>query len=195
MAINATKKGGNDIPQLESGAYPARIFSVIHVGTVVGYQGQLQNKARITFELPTETYVFKEEKGAEPRVISAEYTLSFHERASLRKVMDACLDLKLDDEGLIEFDITNLIGKTCLITLKTKQKSNGDGNFTYVDSATKLPKGMEVSPQYNATQILDYDNWNQEMFDKLPTFLQDKIKTSSEYIAMKAGDKDAIPFD
>jgi len=183
MAINATKSGGEQLPPIEEGTYPARIYSIIHIGTGPGYQGKDQNKARITFELPTEKHTFKEENGPEPRVISSEYTLSFHEKAKLRKVMDACLDLELDEDGFTEFDISELAGKTCMISIVHK-KTESD-TYANIDSASKLVKGMTMESQHNATQLLDYENWNQELFDKLPDFLKVKIGDSKEYKEMK----------
>src|SRR3990167_1368282 len=168
---------------LEEGSYPARIYQMIHIGTIAGFQGQLQDKVRIGFELPTELKVFTEEKGEQPRVISQEYTLSFHEKAKLRKLIDACdpKAMKITDEGFLEeYDIENLIGKECLLTVKHKNSKEGN-TYSLIDGTTMLPKGMSCPPAFNEPIILSYDNWNQEIFDKLPDFLKDKIKSSQEY--------------
>lgn len=188
MAINATKKvGGEDIEPIEEGSYPARIYQIIHIGTIAGFQGTMQNKARITFELPTELKVFNEEKGEQPRVISQDYTLSFHEKATLTKVINACdpKALKIDDDGFIEeFDIEQLMGKTCLVNIIHK-KGKEDKIYANVSSCMALPKGMICPPAINEPSVLNYDNWNEELFEKLPDFLKDKIKSSDEYKAMK----------
>src|ERR1035437_939713 len=124
MAIKATKST-KEFPIMEEGSYPARIYQILHIGTVSGFQGQMQNKARITFEFPTELAVFNAEKGEQPRVMSQDYTLSFHEKATLTKVINACDPKALkvnEDDGLIEeYDIEKLIGKTCLVTVIHKE--------------------------------------------------------------------------
>jgi len=88
MAILATNTGtGNNFEPIEAGSYPARCYSMIHIGTIKeNFQGdeKTMNKVRITWELPTELKVFKEENGEQPHVVSKEFTLSLHEKATLR---------------------------------------------------------------------------------------------------------------
>ena len=175
---------------MEAGSYSARIYQMIQIGNVAGFQGQIQNKVRIGFELPTELKVFKEENGEQPRVISQEYTLSFHEKSKLRKVIEACEPnaLKIAEDGFLEeFNIEALIGKECLITIAHKASKEGN-QFAYIDSVTRLPKGMICPKAINTPVILSYDNWNQEIFDKQPDFIKEKIKSSQEYQRMINGE-------
>ena len=186
MSIIAINKKGEGFATMDAGSYPARIYQMIHLGTIAGFQGQLQNKVRIGFEMPTEMKVFDEKKGEQPRVISQDYTLSFNEKANLRKVIEACDPdaLKLDKDGFLEeFDVEKLIGKDCLITVAQKESKEGR-IFAFIDSVTRLPKGMSCPKAINPIQVLDYDEWDQELFDKLPDFLKDKIRTSVEYERM-----------
>ena len=57
MAIIATSNGGTSYEPIPSGSYPARCYSMIHLGTIeeniLGTVKKL-NKVRITWELPTE---------------------------------------------------------------------------------------------------------------------------------------------
>lgn len=198
MAIIATKnqKSFDPIPE---GAYPARIYQIIHIGTVPGFQGQLQNKVRITFEFPTETKVFKEENGEQPMVLSQDYTLSFHEKSQLRKVIDACDPKALKsvgDDGLVEqYDIENLLGKACLVTVVHKEAKTGEAIYANIANCTVMPKGMTCPPQINESKSLSYDNFDHAYFATLPQFLQDKIKASSEYQWMMSDKSDdAVPF-
>lgn len=191
--IKAINKGSDNIAPIEAGSYPARIYQMIELGTIAGFQGQLQNKVRIGFELPTELMVFDEKKGEQPRVISQDYTLSFNEKAKLRKVIQACdpKALAVDDEGFMEeFDVETLIGKECLVTIAQKPKQDKSGNYSFIDSVTRLPKGMVCPPQVNPTQVLSYDNWNEEAFQKLPAFIREKMESSPEYKKIKGLDED-----
>ena len=189
MSIIATNKK-MEIEIVEAGSYPARVYQMIQLGNITGFQGQIQNKVRIGFELPTELKVFKEENGEQPRVISQEYTLSFHEKSKLRKVIEACDPnaLKIGEDGFLEeFDIEALIGKECLITIA--HKANKEGNqFAYIDGVTRLPKGMKCPDAINAPVVLSYDNWNEEIFGKQPDFIKEKIKSSQEYQRMISGE-------
>jgi len=196
--IIATNKTGEQIEIIEAGSYPARIYQILHLGTVPGFEGKLQNKVRIGFELPTELHTFDEKKGEQPRVISGEYTLSFNEKANLTEIIKASdpKALELDDNGMMEeFDVENLIGKDLLITISHKPRKDGKGNYALVSGATRLPKGMTCPPAVNATQILNYSNWNEEVFNKLPDFLKAKMMTSEEYKTLKGlNSGDASPF-
>ena len=201
MAIIAENKKGKQVDPIEAGSYPARVYQLIHLGTIPGFQGKLQNKVRIGFELPSETYVFDETKGPQPRVISQDFTLSFGESANLRKVIVACKPVAIatvnEDGYMEEFDVEELIGTELLLTTAIKPKPDGSGNYAYIFGYTRLPKGMKCDPAVNPVQVLNFDNWNQELFDKLPTFLKDKISGSKEYKVMQGietEENEEIPF-
>lgn len=199
MSIIARKTTTKDFEPIEEGSYPARIYQIIHEGTITGFQGQLQNKVRITFEFPTEMKVFKEENGEQPQVLSNEYTLSFHEKSQLRKVIDAC-DPKalktISDDGFVEeYDIENLLGKACLVTIVHKEGKDGN-TYANIGNCTVLPKGMVCPPQVNPSKSLSFDNFDKEFFESLPQFIKDKIKSSTEYQTMEGikEDLDDVPF-
>lgn len=188
MSIIARNKKGSEVELIEPGVYPARVYQMIHLGTVPGYQGQLQDKVRIGFELPTEMVVFSEEKGAQPRAISQDFTLSFNEKATLRKVIIACdpKALGVDEDGFLEeFDIETLVGKTLLVTVAHKPRKDGKGNYAFLDNYTMLPKGMSCPDAVNEPQVLSYDNWNEDLFQALPDFIKEKIRSSEEYQNIK----------
>ena len=187
MAIIAKNSKGTQVDPIEAGSFVARIYLMIHIGTVVGFQGKLQNKVRIGFELPTERHTFDEKKGEQARVISQDFTLSFNEKATLRKVITACdpKALELDDDGLMEeFDVESLIGKALLITVAHKAKADGKGEFAFIENVTAIPKGMTCPPAENAVQVISYDNWNEDVFQKLPDFIKEKMESTDEFKAL-----------
>ena len=88
--IASSNTSGKSFSPVDAGNYVARCYSMIQIGTIPEeYKGEKKeaNKVRLTFELPTETKVFKEENGEQPYVVSKEFTLSLHEKASLRKFL------------------------------------------------------------------------------------------------------------
>lgn len=200
--IKAKKSAGADFTPMDEGSYVARIYQILHIGTVAGYQGALQNKVRISFEFPTELKVFKEENGEQPLSLSQDYTLSFHEKATLTKVINACdpKALKVGDDGFMdEYDIEKLLGKSCLVTVIHKAGKEGKV-FANIGNCTVLPKGMVCPPAMNPPKVLNYDNFDKEYFMSLPTFIQDKIRSSQEYRTVVLGEtQDTImetnPFD
>jgi hypothetical protein len=169
--------------QIPAGSYLARCYQMIHIGTnSFEWQGQTKtsNKVRITFELPTELKVFKEGDAEKPIVISAEYTLSLHEKSKLRPVLEGWRGKAFTDEEAKDFEISNLVGVPAMISIIHNQKG-----YAEISSISRIPKGMECPEQINSSQILSYDEWNEELFEKLPEFIKNKIKTSVEYRKMK----------
>ena len=198
MSIKAPKTESQFEP-VPAGNHVARCYRVLHIGTVPDtYKGEqkIVNKVRIGFELPNETKVFKEGEAAQPYVIDREYTLSMFEGASLYKLVSGILGKQLSEEEAEAFEMSQLVGSECLLNVVHKTSETSGKTFANIASAAPIPKGMTVPPAVNAPQILDYDNWNQELFESLPDFLKDKIVASDEYKALKgiAPSSDAIPF-
>jgi len=196
MAITArTQSNSKKFEIIPAGSYPARCYSMIELGTnEETYQGvsKMVNKVRITWELPTETMVFKEERGPEPRVISKEFTLSMHEKANLRGFLESWRGKSFTEKEAESFDVTNLLGVPCLLSITHKAATNGN-TYANISSVSLLPKGMECPEMINERQELSFDDFNQELFDQLPDFIKEKISMSDEYKTLKPSE-DVVPF-
>jgi hypothetical protein len=206
MPIIAENKGGGNFAPMPQGNYVARCYSMIQIGTVEGeYLGEktIAHKVRLTFEFPTELKVFKEENGEQPYVLSKEFTLSMHEKSSLRKFLESWRGKSFSELEVKAFDITALIGKSCMVNVVHKEDKKGN-NRADISSVGAMPKGLVCPPQINETQLLAYDNFDLRLFESLPDFLKDKIKSSREYRAMqgevtvfdskKEKEEDSLPF-
>lgn len=170
---------------LDEGAYPARIYEYIHLGTQKGeYEGRETNyyKIRFTFEFPTEKRVFKEENGEQPMVMSFDATLSLNEKANLRKISEACVG-KMTDAEAVNFDVDTLVGKACLVSVAHKPPKDGIV-YAQISGFMPLMKGLTVESQINETKVLTFENWSDEIFNTLPQFVKDKITSSPEYKGM-----------
>ena len=183
MGITAT----NEAPAREltpAGNHIARCYSMIHIGTVEEeYMGDMKmmNKARITWELPMEVRVFKEENGEQPMVISKEYTLSLGDKANLRKDLDSWRGKAFTDDEAMKFDITKLIGVPCMVNVIHKTSGKGKA-YPFISAITPLPKGFNCPKQVNDSFVFDYEeNYSDEKIAAFPDFIKDKIKSSVEY--------------
>lgn len=188
MAILATTNSTPREP-IAAGNYPARCYQMLQIGTVTevinGEVKQL-NKVRIGWELPTELKVFKEENGEQPLVISDEFTLSMHEKASLRKMLASWRGKDFTEDEAKSFDITKLLGKPCLINIIHKpSKKDPTRIYEKIGSVSSIPKGMEVPEQMNKTMVLSYDDFNYSIYESLPDFIKDKIKGSLEFAVLQ----------
>lgn len=189
MSIIAKFTGSTQRELIPSGNYVSRCYQMLDIGTVdENIMGEIKHlhKVRIGFELPSELRVFKEENGEQPIVISKEFTLSLHEKSSLRQVLKSWRGRDFTEEEAKAFDVAKLIGVPCMLNIIHKpSKKDPSKIYEEIAGVTPMPKGMVCPLQINSDMELSFDNWVQEIFDKLPDFLKDKIKSSDEYKAMK----------
>lgn len=189
---NQTKKSIEIIP---AGSYAARCYSMIHIGTIeetFNGEAKERNKVRITWELPTEKMTFNEERGVQPRVIAKEFTLSLHEKSTLRGFLESWRGKSFTDKEAQSFDVTNLLGVPCMLSITHKTATNGN-TYANISSVSMLPKGMDCPELINERQELTYDNFKQELFESLPDFIKEKMIISKEYQSLNK-DTNEVPF-
>jgi len=166
--------------------YMATCTEMIFVGTIEEeFQGEkkLMPKIRLTWEIPSLTKVFKEEKGPQPLVISKKFTYSMGDKATLKKFLDNWRGKAMTPEESKKFVPTVLLGKPCMLNV-IHRTSEASGNvYQDVGSASKLPSGIPAPPQINPSREFDVREFNKEMFDTFPEWLQTEIKSSAEYKA------------
>ena len=113
MKISATTQD-KKFENVEPGTYAAVCIGVIDLGTQpVEFEGEKkqQHKLIITFEL-------SEQMGdGRPFVANREFTVSLHEKAGLRKFLAGWRGRDFNAEELAGFDLKNLLGKGCLLSM------------------------------------------------------------------------------
>jgi hypothetical protein len=185
MEILASANSGSNYEPIPAGTHVARAYSMVYLGTIkTDFQGQETwlPKVRITFELPLETKVFKEENGEQPYVISKEYTLSLADKANLRKDLESWRGKKFTDEEIKGFDICKLLGVPCMLSIIHTEKN---GNvYANIGNISGLVKGMSCPDQVNPIFEFSVNEFDEDKFQHLPQFLQDKIKGSVEFQKM-----------
>ncbi len=195
MAINATN---SSTPRelIPAGNYIARCYQMIQIGTVEEeYLGEKkrQHKVRIGWELPNELKVFNTEKGEQPCVISSEYTLSLHEKSSLRKMLASWRGKDFTPDEAKCFDITKLVGVPCMLNIIHKaSETNPSAIYERIAGVSPMPKGVPCPPQINSNLKLEYDTFDYEVFNALPDFIRTKIQTSEEYKKLKLPNETVI---
>lgn len=183
MAIVAKNSGGGSFELVPADNHLGLCYQVIDLGTQKeSFQGKekLQRKIRITFELPDIQKEFKQGEGLKPYTISKEYTLSLSEKSNLRKDLQSWRGKPFTEEELEGFDLARLLGKPCLIQVIHKDGANG--KYSMIQSITSMPKSMNA-PKEAVNPILEFsmDEFSQDKFDKLPTYIQEKIQESMEF--------------
>ena len=185
MSIIAKNDGTNFEPA-PGGTFAARCYSMVHIGTVEdnipGKGIKKVNKIRISWELPTEKKVFKEEFGEQPIVVHKEFNLSMNEKSNLRKFLESWRGKQFTEEEAKAFDVTKLLGIACLLTIVHKKKADGTGDYADITSVVALPKQMPVDPQINPTFEFNYSEpFDKVKFESLPEWLRKKMMMSDEY--------------
>jgi hypothetical protein len=170
---------GGAFEQPPSGTHMAICYRVIDLGTqTTVWEGDTkhQRKVLLTWELPDELM-----EDNRPFMVSNRYTLSSHEKAKLRQDLEGWRGKRFTeaDFGPGGFDIKNIIGKPCLLSLVQKDK---DGRtYTNIASVSAPPKGMTVPAQTNVSVYFSLDTFDQAVFDALSDNLKGVIMTSPEY--------------
>jgi hypothetical protein len=188
----------------KAGTHIARVVGFIYMGTISGeYLGQplVNQKIRLTWELPEELHAFKEGEDAKPLVHSEEYTLSMGKKSKLRPVVEGMIGVSLTDEEAYGFDVETLLNQPCLVSIKIEETKTG-AKFAKIASTSPLMKGQVCKEAFNPIKKLTYEAWDQAQFDALPKFIKDKMVTSKEYKVLKGlvdeengvSTGDAIPF-
>lgn len=80
------------------------------------------------------------------------YTKSLYEKATLCKDLQAWRGVPFTDAERAEFDIEDLVGKPCMISLIHKQSKDGKKTYVNISSVTRLPKSMAaITPENERT--------------------------------------------
>ena len=181
----------------------ARCTAVIDCGTQTReWKGEkkIGRQVIISWEFPEVKAVFNEEDGEQPLGRSRSYSVSFHEKATLRQDLVAWRGQPFTDKELEGFQLTNVLGHPCLIQVIHEEK-NGE-KYDKIQSVSKLPKQMPCPDAINEPYAYDIDQ-HPKNWDRLPKWIQEKIQQSPEYkgvtntsepIAVEAEESDEIPF-
>lgn len=169
-------ESAGDFETAPEGTHVARCLSIVDMGMQAtsftddsGKPKPPQHKVRIAFEL-----CYEQDSKARPFVVSKQYTVSMHEKASLRKDLEAWRGRSFSKEELDAFDLAKLVEKPCMVTVK--HKANADGSRTYANIAaiSGIAKGMQEPPALQGDPLVFTlgDPWNRDL---LPNWLADRI--------------------
>ncbi len=153
------------------GSVPQGIHNAICIGIVnIGTQrGQFGPQKKVT--LLWEIHINNQIKNA-----SREYTLSFDERATLRKHLERWRGRPFTKDELSRFQLRNILGVPCRLEIG---KDNGQ---KYVKNIYPFPKDEEKP--ISETEHIYFDIANEKTYQALkyvPTYLLTRIKQTPEY--------------
>lgn len=192
--------GNGNFEQAPAGTHLGRCIKLVDIGTQKGeYQGQATFKRQIIigWELPSELMQTGEYAG-QPFTVSKFYTASLSEKANLRKDLENWRGRAFTDEELRGFDMKNILGKPCMLSIVLNEKNNAR-----VGGVMAAPKGMSLPETVNQVtyfsleegefDVATYESFSEkmrQMISQSPEF-HERMKQTS-----KASDafEDDIPF-
>lgn len=176
MSLTVSQGNSGNFEIVPEGTYIARCYKVIDLGTqtVTGQYGtKQQQKVNITWELLDDDVKMQDGR---PFATSKKYTASLHEKAQLRKDLEAWRGKKFTDEELEAFDLKNILGTYCM--LQIVHVESGDKTYANVNaimSTKQKPKGV------NDDGYFDIDAPDMAVFDSLSDFIKKQIQESAEF--------------
>ncbi len=186
-------EGGNYTPP-PPGTHPAICYRFIDLGTqksTFNNEAKLARKVMLSWEITDAE--LKMEDG-HPFTISSRYTWSMHEKATLRKTLEAWRGTPFvrTDFGPGGFDVRKLIGVGCLLSIIHEPREGG-GVYANIGGVMKLPKGMSAGVLFNPTAFLslDAEEFDRDVFNSLSDKLQDTMFGEPSDPGFNAND---IPF-
>ena len=176
--MSIVAKGGeksSSFPSVSVGVHKSRCIKVIDLGTQKNeFEGNItwKRQALVIWEVPEQT-----SETSEPLTISKFYTLSLHEKSNLGIDLTSWRGRPFSETEKKGFDISKLIGHTCLLNVIQGNKNNKIG------SIMPLPKGDKIAEQYHTGVIFDlekYQKGQKEIFNQLSEGIRNIILRSKE---------------
>lgn len=186
--------GGSDFDPVPEGPHAAICDMFVDFGlqeTTGKFAGKIQHKIYLRWQIPSLRLSYEKDGQTieGPMTIGGKYTLSLHEKAALRKLLQGWRGRAFTEAELKKFDVTTVVGVPCMLMV-THSPREGGGVYANVDSATKLYPGVPV-PVLEGEAII-YDQDNLDSFGKLRPWMQELInKQKTPADADKANDPDA----
>ena len=193
MALSARDTGNRktkiDVPQ--EGTHMARLVGLSDLGHQPGFTWQGKDiestyKVEFTYELPNSLMEDKR-----PHWVSEDVSVNDFEGEGIKSTMMARVrSLDINNESSNGKDLTKLIGKPCMVTIKHNER--GYPKLKGQAAVGGIPMGMEVPELSNPTFSFDMDNPDMDMYERFAEFKQGKLKAALNFNETKLAKELAV---
>lgn len=164
------------VPTVEGGMYLGICIGAIDLGEQYSDKYKTySNKLLFVFEFPTET--IEVDGKQEPKQLSREFNITSKVGSKFRDFISAWNGKTYSDDEFKDLEIFDQLGKACQLNVVL----NEAGDSSKIETAVPLMKGMVAPPAKAEFIKWDMDAWDDELFKKLPEWVQEKIKKSTQY--------------
>lgn len=185
------KGGGGDFKTVPSGSHLAVCDMVVFLGLQPGsgIYPTPKHQLYVRFEIPAERLEFEKDgkKYNLPAVIGQTFTASMHEKANLRKQLEAWRGRKFSDDEAAVFDVSSILGKACM--LNVIEKVSGDKVYANIASISQLPRGVGSPSAENPPMYYAPDDT--ACYSKLPDWIRKKLSEQIENKPAQRGPDDS----
>lgn len=184
LVISGSDESRPRIEPLEAGTYPAVCYGLVDIGDQYSEAfKKSSHQVVVLWEIPSEKIEIDGEQKS--RVMSKTYTCSLYEKAKLRQDLNAWRGRDFTPEELAKFDLKNIVGAPCLLTVVQTQR--GERTYANVGGVGSLIKGMEKPKGTLDKIVFDLDTDPLDKIAELPEWIQERIKQSETYQERLAG--------
>lgn len=188
MSIIASSGGSSDFELAPAGNHVARCYRIVDMGSHKNSYGNTLRKILVSWELHGE-----DDEGnpltmpdGRPLMISANYTLSLSEKATLRAVLESWRGKPFTLKELLGFDITAFLGHWSMVTIAHEVSPKNQKTYANVKNVAPVPavikkNGLPDGVNKICSLSLDPDTFDQALFNSLSDGIKKKIMESPEY--------------
>ena len=188
MSIIASSGGSSEFELAPAGNHVARCYRIVDMGSHGNSYGNTLRKILVSWELHGE-----DDEGnplampdGKPLVISANYTLSLSEKATLRAVLESWRGKPFTLQELSGFDITAVLGHWCMVTIAHETSQKNQKTYANVKNVAPVPaiikkNGLPEGVNKVCSLSLEPATFDQALFDSLSDGIKKKIMESPEY--------------
>lgn len=185
MSLKIKKKSGSSVPPMDAGTYPAVCVGIVDLGEQYSETfKKYSDKLLVIWEIPSQTIEIDGED--KPRWLSKDFSASLNEKSNLYQTLVSWRgkaftenELTEDENGFMQFSVLDMLGTGCFLQVIVEEK---DGNsYNRITSVISLPAGMSAPTTETPLIAFDMDAWDDEVFNSLPVWIQDRIKKSTQY--------------
>lgn len=166
------------VPPMSPGTKMGICIGVVDIGEQpCTFKGKVNYREQIliVIEFPSEKIEIDGE--SKPRQLSRAYTRTTSDKGAIKKTISAWFAKNFTEDELINFNMNELLLQPCMVTVKLSE----DGQYANIDNIVQYPDGIPAPTTETIPYTFDMDNWNDETFGKLPEWIQEKIKKSTQY--------------
>jgi hypothetical protein len=183
------KVSTGEFEKCPEGNHLAVCYEVIDLGTQeVTWEGETRYQRKIWIGWETSSEQMEDGK---PYVIGRRYTLSSHEKSTLRKDLESWRGKKFSDDDIAQFNIRNLIGCACFLNVVHAAGKTSDRIYANVTNVVALPKGTASPAMINSPVFLSLtqEEYDPAVFELISERMQEMIKTSPEWQALNESEE------